>query len=88
MLNHTQLTLIYKRSDETLTASENVTWTSSNEKVVKVDTNGHLKTVRRGTATITARSVQGGKTATCTVTVKYLWWQWLIKIFLFGFIWY
>ena len=25
---------------------------------------------------------------TCTVTVEYAWWQWLILIFLFGWIWY
>lgn len=25
---------------------------------------------------------------TCTITVKYVWWQQLIRIFLFGFIWY
>ncbi len=29
-----------------------------------------------------------GKTAQFTVNVKYVWWQWLILIFLFGWIWY
>ena len=86
-LNKTSVTLLYK-SSETLTASEAVTWTSSNEKAVKLDANGKLTTVGSGTAVITAHSVQGGKTATCTVTVKYAWWQWLILIFLLGFIWY
>ncbi len=86
-LNKTSVTLQYKTTD-TLTASETVTWSSSNEKVVKVDANGRLTTVKRGTAVVTAHSVQGDKTAACTVTVKYAWWQWLIIIFLLGFIWY
>ena len=87
-LNKTSVTLNYKDS-ETLTASEAVTWTSSNEKVVKVDAaTGKLTTVGKGTATITAHSVQGDKTATCEVTVKYTFIQMLIRIFLFGFIWY
>ena len=29
-----------------------------------------------------------GKTTQFDVTVKYAWWQWLIRIFLLGFIWY
>ena len=29
-----------------------------------------------------------GQTAQFKVTVKYVWWQWLIRIFLLGFIWY
>ena len=73
----------------TLTASEAVTWKSSNEKVLKVDpATGKLTTVKRGTATITATSLDGNKTASCDVTVKYAWWQWLIIIILFGWIWY
>ena len=87
-LNKTSITLNYKDS-ETLTASEVVTWSSSNEKVVKVDpATGKLTTIGKGTATITAHSVQGDKTATCEVTVKYTFIQMLIRIFLLGFIWY
>ena len=87
-LNKASVTLNYKDS-ETLTASEAVTWSSSNEKVVKVDpATGKLTTVGKGTATITAHSVQGDKTATCEVTVKYTFIQMLIRIFLLGFIWY
>lgn len=87
-LNKTSVTLNYKDS-ETLTASEMVTWSSSNEKVVKVDpATGKLTTVGKGTATITAHSVQGDKTAKCEVTVKYTFIQMLIRIFLLGFIWY
>lgn len=44
-----------------------VTWTTSNKKVATV-TGGTVKAVAKGKATITAKA--GGKTATCTVTVK------------------
>ena len=53
-----------------------------------VDANGVVTATGNGTATITATSEDGGKTASCTVTVKLAWWQWLIKIMLFGWIWY
>ena len=45
---------------------KNVTWTSSNESVVKV-ANGRVTAVNPGKATITAKC--GDKTAKCTVTV-------------------
>ena len=40
----------------------------------------------RGEKTVTV-AYEGMKTG-FTVTVKYAWWQWLIRIFLLGFIWY
>ena len=49
------------------TDSKNVTWTSSDNSVAKVE-NGKITAVKEGTATITAKV--GDKTATCTVTVK------------------
>ena len=45
-----------------------VAWTSSNDAVATVDANGIVTAKVEGTATITATA--GGKTATCTVTVK------------------
>ena len=45
-----------------------VAWTSSNDAVAAVDANGVVTAKAEGTATITATA--GGKTATCTVTVK------------------
>ena len=45
-------------------------WTSSNPSVATVDAYGNVKGLEEGTATITATSVDGKKTATCTVTVK------------------
>ena len=51
-------------------ASDKVlTWKSSNEKVATVS-EGTIKAVGRGTATLTATSRDGGKTATCKVTVN------------------
>ena len=44
-------------------------WISNNEKVVTVS-EGYVKAAGKGTATITAVSRDGGKTATCEITVK------------------
>ena len=51
-------------------ANKSVTWTSTNSSVAKVDANGVVTAVSKGTATITATTVDGGKTASCAVTVK------------------
>ena len=45
-----------------------VTWSSSNRNI-NVATNGVVTPVSAGTATITATTQDGSKTATCTVTV-------------------
>lgn len=44
-------------------------YTSSNPSVATIDGNGKVTALAVGTTTITARSVDGGKTATCNVTV-------------------
>lgn len=49
--------------------NQNVTWSSSDVKVATVE-NGTVKAVAAGTANITVTTEDGGKTATCTVTVK------------------
>ena len=49
-------------------SNKNITWSTSNSKVAKVDKNGKVTSVAGGTATITAKS-SNGKTATCSVTV-------------------
>ena len=48
--------------------NKNVTWTSSDESVATVS-NGLVTGVKKGTATITVRTVDGNKTATCMVNV-------------------
>lgn len=49
---------------------KNVSWTSSDTKVAKVDANGKVTAVNYGTAVITCKTQQGGKTATCKVSVN------------------
>ena len=75
-LNKTSLSL-EKGKSETLTATvapenasnKNVTWSSNNTSVATVN-NGEVTAVAPGTATITVTTEDGGKTATCVVTVK------------------
>lgn len=57
------LTAVVKPDDAT---DQNVTWTSSDESVAKVD-NGKVTAIKSGKATITAKC--DGKTAVCAVTV-------------------
>ena len=47
-----------------------VSWSSSSDAVAKVDANGKVTGVKAGSATITATTEDGGKTATCAVTVQ------------------
>jgi uncharacterized protein YjdB len=57
--------------------------------VVKVDKDtGKITAVGNGSATITATSVANGLQDTCEITVKYSFVQWLIVIFLFGWLWF
>lgn len=51
-------------------SNKSITWSSSDEGVVSVDSDGRVTSVGKGTATITATTVDGGKTATCVVTVR------------------
>lgn len=51
-------------------ANQNISWTSSNTSIVNVDNNGKLSAISAGTAVITAASVDGNKTSSCTVTVN------------------
>lgn len=51
--------------------NKKVTWSSSAPDVAVVDASGNLTAVAEGTATITAATEDGGKTATCTVTVEH-----------------
>ena len=49
--------------------NKNVSWKSSNTSVATVS-NGKVTAVKAGSATITVTTEDGGKTATCSVTVK------------------
>jgi hypothetical protein len=46
-----------------------VTWTSNNPAIARVDANGLVTAVAAGTATITARTADGGFTGTSSITV-------------------
>lgn len=79
----------------TINADEGVKYTvsysSSNDSVVSVDQNGKITTRDTGSATITVTVTdEYGNTVsdTCNVEVKYNWWQWILVIVLFGWIWY
>ena len=72
-------------------AEYTVTYTSSNPSVARVDENGKVYGAKRGSTEITVTVTdEYGNTAsdTCKVNVTYAWWQWIIVIVLFGWIWY
>lgn len=50
-------------------ANKSLTWTSDNTAVATVNENGVVTAVAEGTAKITVKTVDGEKTAVCTVTV-------------------
>ncbi|MBR5175162.1 MAG: Ig-like domain-containing protein [Bacteroidales bacterium] len=50
-------------------SDKSVEWTSSDAKVATVDATGKVTAVQAGTTTITVKTKDGGKTATCSVTV-------------------
>lgn len=92
------ISLNYKKSTTlkpTLKADDGAKYTvkyeSSNPKVASVDKNGKVTALKKGSAKITCTvtdELGGTVTDTCKVTVKYSFGQWLIKILLFGWIWY
>ncbi len=75
-LNKSRLSL-YAGGSETLVASvapstasnKSVIWSSNKTSVATVDQNGKVTAVSLGTATITVTTVDGNKTATCSVAV-------------------
>ncbi len=76
-LNQTSISL-EKDEGYTLTVSvkpdnatnKTVSWSSSDPDIATVDSNGKVTAINVGTATITVKTNDGGKTAACTVTVE------------------
>ena len=76
-LDKTELTLT-EGETETLTATvkpdnadnRKVTWSSDKTEIATVDGAGRVTAVKAGEATVTVTTEDGGKTATCKVTVK------------------
>ena len=90
-LNQTSLNLQYREKVQ-LTANEPVTW-SSDSRMVRVDEQtGEIESVqgfiKTGKATITATSLDGQRVYTYDITITPAWWQWLVIVPLFGWIWY
>ena len=90
--------LNYKKSvalNPSVTVDENasytVTYTSSDTSVARVDENGKVYGAKKGSAeiTVTVTDEYGNTVSdTCKVNVTYAWWQWIIVIVFFGWIWY
>ena len=76
-LDKTSMTLTVGET-QTLTATvtpdnaqdKSVTWSSSDATVATVDQDGKVTAVKAGSATITVTTTDGGKTATCAVTIQ------------------
>lgn len=68
--------------------SAKIVWESSNPKVVSVSDDGTITALRRGTATITAKTEDGTVSDSIKITVDYSTIQWIIVYILFGWIWY
>ena len=49
--------------------NQNINWSTSDANVALVDGVGKVTPIAEGSATITVTTVDGGKTATCAVTV-------------------
>ena len=92
------LNMVYKASallNPEISADEGITCTvsysTSDPTVATVHPDGRVYAAKRGSATITCTVTdQFGNTVqdTCTVTVQYTAWQWIIIVLLFGWIWY
>jgi len=76
-LNKTTTSMLVGATDTTLSAevephnatNKSVTWSSSDTSVAEVSASGVITSKKVGTATITVKTVDGNKTATCTVNV-------------------
>lgn len=78
-LSNTELTmLVNDETDITATilpedaTNKNLTWTSSDESVASISSDGgtcHVKALKKGDATITVKTEDGGMTAICTIHV-------------------
>ena len=69
-LTEGDVTVITATVNPSNASNKNVYWTSSDSSVATVDNTGKVIAVKAGSATITVTTEDGGKTATCQVTVK------------------
>ena len=87
-LNNHNITMNYKATTQLVASNKNVEWTSSNINVATVDSNGKVTAAGTGNAVIKATIKGTNISDSCQISVSYAWWQWIIEIFLLGFLWY
>lgn len=85
---HTQIKVNYKLKTklELPDDAKNIDYYVYDNSIVSVD-NGEAYGLKPG-QTIVKVTMNAGRTYYFHITVEYAWWQWLIRIFLFGFLWY
>ncbi len=64
-----EITQLIATINPTTATNKDVVWTSSNEEIATVDSEGRVTALAKGVATITVETVEGGFKATCTITV-------------------
>ena len=86
------LGVVYRGSARAATAKEaaelELSWSSDDPGIATVSKNGTIHGIRQGQTTVRYRSADGLYTGVCYVTVYYSFWQWLLIIFCFGWLWY
>ncbi len=65
-----------------------VIYTSSDDSIVSVDSDGNYTVHSTGTVTITATIDGTDFSDSVEINAQYAWWQWIINILLLGFLWY
>ena len=65
-----------------------LTWSSDDPSIATVDQNGTIQGIQRGKTTVRYSSEDGLYSGVCTVSVYYSFWQWLLIVFFFGWLWY
>lgn len=65
-----ETTMLKAVVEPTTATNKKVTWSSSDDKVAIIDSNGQVKGIKEGEATITATTEDGNKKATLKITIE------------------
>lgn len=65
-----ETTILQAVVEPTTATNKKVTWSSSDDKVATIDSNGQVKGIKEGEATITATTEDGNKKATLKITIE------------------
>lgn len=85
-----KIEMTYKSSiavTELISSAKDYEILSSDKSIIEVKDDS-LTAKKTGTVYVAATSDDGKTRTNYEVTVKYAWWQWIIVIFLFGWLWY